>query len=587
MYHDERWATCARRSQQSLPRHTPQASGTVCPRAETNSKLAFNPSPPTIHYMQLEGSTTLFAAPGEIAALCREFDWAGTPLGPVERWTQSLRTIVDVVLSSRSPMLLFWGPHLIQFYNDAFRPSLGPSSGPAPRHPRALGMPAAEFWTDVWDFVGPQIQAVMERGEAVWFEDLYLPIERGAGVREDAWWTYNYSPVRDDDGRINGTLVVCLETTSSVRAHQLVEFERKRLADLFQLAPAFMCVLRGPDHVFELTNENYEKLIGFRDVIGKPAREALPEIEGQGYFELLDHVFQTGEPFIGETLPVNVQTSEGGPLEQRFMTFIYQAITEADGSRSGVFVHGVDVTESMHARAAAEAANRSKSEFLAVMSHELRTPLNAIDGYAELLEMEVHGPLTEAQRDDIARIRRSERHLLGLINEVLNYTQIEAGAVVYRRETVRLDDVITTCEALTAPQRRAKALTFHRDDCPPGIAACADGDRMQQIVLNLMSNAIKFTDPGGQIRVGCGSQDDAVRISITDTGRGILPEKLERIFEPFVQVDSRYARAHEGVGLGLAISRDLARGMGGDLAAESTPGVGSTFTLQLPAAETA
>jgi PAS domain-containing protein len=328
-------------------------------------------------------------------------------------------------------MLLFWGPQLIQIYNDAFRPSLGPATGPAPRHPRALGMGAADFWTDVWSVVGPQIAGVMERGEAVWFEDLYLPIERGEGVLDDAWWTYSYTPVLDDDGRINGTMVVCLETTSSVKARTAIEFERRRLADLFRHAPAFMCVLRGPEHTFELTNENYRKLIGFRDVVGKPVREALPEIVDQGYVQLLDGVLETGRPLVGDAMPVTLQASVDDPPEERVLNFVYQAISEPDGSRSGVFVHGVDVTEVIRARAAAEAANRSKSDFLAVMSHELRTPLNAIEGYAQLLELGVHGPLTDAQREAVARIRTSERHLLGLINEVLTYSRIEAGAVTY------------------------------------------------------------------------------------------------------------------------------------------------------------
>ena len=531
-----------------------------------------------------EVATELFAVPGEMAARCREFDWASTPLGPVEGWSQSLRTMAAAVLASRNPMLLFWGPDLIQFYNDAFRPSLGPASGSEPRHPRALGMPAAAFWTDVWDVVGPQIEGVMAGGEAVWFEDLHLPIERGAGVLDDAWWTYSYSPVRDDDGQINGTLVVCLETTASVKARAAVEFERSRLADLFRHAPAFMCVLRGPAHVFELTNENYQKLIGFREVVGKPLRAALPEVVDQGFLDVLDRVLETGEPFVGEALPVNLQTTAGGPLEQRYLNFVYQAITESDGSRSGVFVHGVDVTDAIQARAAAEAANRSKSEFLAVMSHELRTPLNAIDGYAELLELGVHGPLTEAQREDIARIRRSERHLLALINEVLNYTRIEAGAVTYECVDVTLDDVVASCDALTAPQRRAKRLAFHYQACPTGLLAYADPDKVQQILLNLMSNAIKFTEAEGRIDVKCAAAGETVSIAVKDTGPGISGEQAERIFEPFVQVDAHYTRRQEGAGLGLAISRDLARGMGGELTVESTVDVGSTFTLTLPRA---
>jgi len=251
-----------------------------------------------------------------------------------------------------------------------------------------------------------------------------------------------------------------------------------------------------------------------------------------------------------------------------------QSRSEAEAARA----------EAEAARAGAETANRAKSEFLAVMSHELRTPLNAIGGYAELIELEIHGPVTEAQRHAIARIQQSQRHLLGLINQVLNYTRIDAGAVRYSIEDVPVVEAVATAEALMLPQIRARGVAYALDPSPPGIAVRADRDKLQQVLLNLLANAAKFTEAGGEIRVRCGATPDTVRISVTDTGIGIPPDKLSTIFEPFMQVDQRHTRSHEGVGLGLAISRDLARGMGGDLTAASTPGEGSTFTLTLPRA---
>lgn len=234
------------------------------------------------------------------------------------------------------------------------------------------------------------------------------------------------------------------------------------------------------------------------------------------------------------------------------------------------------------ARAVAEAANKAKSEFLAVMSHELRTPLNAIGGYAELIEFGIRGPVTPEQRADLERIQRSQRHLLGLINGVLNYARLETGKVRYDVADVLVDELLATCEALVAPQARAKRLRLIVPSCPASLTFRGDQEKVQQIILNLLTNSIKFTDEGGCIEIVCDAHPVSIAINVVDTGVGIAPEKITSIFDPFVQVDSRLTRMHEGVGLGLAISRDLARGMGGDLTAASTPGSGSTFTLRLP-----
>ncbi len=234
------------------------------------------------------------------------------------------------------------------------------------------------------------------------------------------------------------------------------------------------------------------------------------------------------------------------------------------------------------ARVEAEAATRAKSEFLAVMSHELRTPLNAIEGYAELMELGVHGPVTDEQQLSLSRIRKSQRHLLGLINGVLNYTRVEAKAVHYDTAAVPLHEVVATCDALTAPQRHDKQLNFTAAPCDQRVVVSADREKLRQIVLNLLTNAIKFTEPGGSITVGCVQTAGSVALTVTDSGCGIPADQIDRIFDPFVQVDARLTRTQDGVGLGLAISRDLARGMGGELTVKSVFGRGSTFTLTLP-----
>ncbi len=220
------------------------------------------------------------------------------------------------------------------------------------------------------------------------------------------------------------------------------------------------------------------------------------------------------------------------------------------------------------------------------MSHELRTPLNAIDGYAELIELGIRGPITSEQREDLARIRKSQKHLLELINGILDYAQVEAGVVQYDIESVVLDECLATCEMLTIPQARSRGVQLQRHTCMPSIIVRADRAKVLQVVLNLISNAIKFTNPGGLITLQCeyvgNGEGKVVGVTVTDTGIGIAPEQLSRVFEPFVQVDAALTRTRDGTGLGLAISRDLARGMGGELTVESEMGVGSTFTLTLP-----
>ena len=241
---------------------------------------------------------------------------------------------------------------------------------------------------------------------------------------------------------------------------------------------------------------------------------------------------------------------------------------------------GADLEE---ARAAADKANHAKSEFLATMSHELRTPLNAIAGYVQILELGVHGPLTPAQRETLGRIERSERHLLRLINDVLNLARIEAGRVEYRIERIPVSELVEAVLPMVEPQMAARRLRSEVT-VPSSLTVQADREKTEQIVLNLLSNAAKFTPSDGCVRVVASLDDDPSRVAVRveDTGIGIAPEKLASVFEPFVQVDSSSARRAQGTGLGLSISRDLARGMKGDLTAESVVDVGSTFTLLLP-----
>jgi PAS domain S-box-containing protein len=279
---------------------------------------------------------------------------------------------------------------------------------------------------------------------------------------------------------------------------------------------------------------------------------------------------------------------------QFWANVVITAVRDSDGELVGFAKVTRDLTERRAAEmralsdarrvAAAEAANQTKAEFLATLSHELRTPLNAIAGYAELMELGVGGAVTEQQRGYLGRIRRSQEHLLGIINDLLNYTRIEAGQVHVEMRRVHLRAMIDEALTMVRVSASSKNITVIQGSCPEDLAALADRQKLAQITLNLLSNAVKFTPVGGQINVTCEESGNSVVLQVKDTGPGIPPENAGAVFEPFVQLGRSPTSPKEGVGLGLAISRELARAMNGDLTLESTPGQGATFSLTLPRA---
>ena len=273
-------------------------------------------------------------------------------------------------------------------------------------------------------------------------------------------------------------------------------------------------------------------------------------------------------------------------LEDARRIAVEEALRRAAEMRSTDLVELLDRTrrqaeEIEHRRNEADVANRTKTEFLAAMSHELRTPLNAIAGYVQLLMLGVRGPLTDEQAIDLGRIQRSQQHLLSLINDILNFSRLEAGAVTYEIGSVPLGSVLEAATSMISLQAAAKQITLTLEPCPPTMRALADDSKLEQVLLNLLSNAVKFTQRGGHVSIRCEAADDHVLTRVQDDGPGIPADRLADIFEPFVQLDRALGNPREGVGLGLAISRDLARGMQGDLTVESIPGKGSTFTVSL------
>lgn len=509
-------------------------------------------------------------------------NWAETPLGPVEQWPQALRIAVSICLNSRFPMFVWWGPRAINIYNDAYIPVLGK------RHPEAFGRPAKETWSDIWDVVGVQHDLVMERGESTWNERVLLVMERN-GFPEDTWFTWSYSPIYDGEG-IGGMFCACTEETGRVHA----ERERDRLMreaqdaartlrNWFDNAPGFVALLRGPDFVFELVNKAYYQLVGHRALEGRPAFEALPEVEEQGYFALLDRVYRSGEPFVGRAMRLVLQPAPDAPPLERYVDFLYQPVRDAGGAVVGIFAQGHDVTDQVQATAALEDANRRKDEFLAILAHELRNPLAPIR-QAALVAKATADPARQAWA--VGVIDRQVGHMALLLDDLLDVSRISRGKLALRITEVDLQSVVDAAVEGAWPGIEAKR---HRLDVRlPGhpVRLLGDAVRLAQVLSNLLSNAGKYTDPGGTITLTAEERAGRLLLRVRDTGIGLSREHLDGIFTMFSQIASDSDRAQGGLGIGLALSRGLVQLHGGTLEASSEgPGRGSEFTVNLPLPE--
>ncbi len=283
-------------------------------------------------------------------------DWSSTGLGPIERWGRELKSAVAMISRAPASMALLWGPDGLLIYNDGYRQIVGE------RHPRALGASALSVWPEASDFNRDVVRRV-GAGESISFRDVEFTLQRG-GELQATWFDLDYSPIFDDDGAVLGALALVVEKTESIRASRQLEQERSTFANLFEQAPTFMALLRGPQHVFDRINPGYAKLVGHRDVVGKSVAEALPEAAQQGFIELLDRVFTSGEAFSGTAAPFFVQPEPGGPVDHRFLDFVYQPIRDFEGTVTSIFVEGVDVTDREIAGAERRSADSRNRQIL-------------------------------------------------------------------------------------------------------------------------------------------------------------------------------------------------------------------------------
>ncbi|MCJ2111236.1 ATP-binding protein [Methylobacterium sp. E-025] len=298
----------------------------------------------------MSGSCDFLAGAGEMATLMRAYDWTTTPLGKPEGWPSGLRTAVRLLLNSHHPMHIFWGLEATFFYNDPFVPSAGPE-----RHPSALGRPASESWGEIWPVIGFEVAKVRNGGGHTWYEDQHVPILREGRV-EDAYWTYGLSPIDDDTAPngIGGVISILTETTKRKALEDSLRASNRRQRSLLQQIPGFVAVLEGPDLVYAYVNDAYVATAGARGYLGRTVRDVFPELEGQGFFELLDEVYATGVPFSAQDTPIRFVDED----EDRYIDFLFQPIREQNGPINGILVGGHEVT----ARVRAEAALRAEMD---------------------------------------------------------------------------------------------------------------------------------------------------------------------------------------------------------------------------------
>nr|WP_085553261.1 ATP-binding protein [Azospirillum agricola] len=550
------------------------------------------------------------------AAIMRDLDWSRTPVGPVDGWPQSLRATVRTLLASRYPMILTWGPHFIQFYNDAYAELIGD------KHPEALGIDIRITLAKAWDTLGPMIGEVMRTGIANWTPALLLLLER-AGYPEEAYFSVSHAPAEDDDGRIVGMLAVCSEVTPQIVGERRIGLLRDLAAKAGEarsveaacrdsMAIVAQHPLDLPFLLLYLTNPEGTEL-ALQGAVGLSAADlGVPEklslhgggpdpwglrgaaaggtvVTGAVDRRVTKPAGPWGDPVrVAVSQPIG-RSGHGAPIgvliagtsPNRALDEGYRSFLDLLAGQMAVILGNALAYEAERRRADVLAElDRAKTLFFSNVSHEFRTPLTLLLGPLEEL-LPKAAAWDAADRERLRTIHRNGLRLLKLVNALLDFARIEAGRTRIRFEATDLAAFTADIAGSFRSAVETAGLRFEVACGPLSRTVAIDRDMWEKIILNLLSNALKHTLTGG-IAVRLTASPEGVALAVSDTGTGVAAEDQERIFERFHRIASARARTHEGTGIGLALVRELARLHGGDVTLASAVDAGSTFTVTLP-----
>lgn len=521
-----------------------------------------------------------FEGGAEMGALIRSYDWSRTVLGAPEQWSQSLLTTIGIILKSRFPMCLWWGTELIQFYNDAYRPSLGNEG----KHPKALGQRAEECWPEIWPVIKPLIDQVLSGGESTWSEDQLIPIYRNNRI-ENVYWTFSYSKVNDTLGKPGGVLVICSETTDKVNTMVKIEktiteqvIARKKVEQAEEmLRLSIEAANVGTWHMDVATRKfiastRMKELYGYypdEEVSYDDVLNRIPEEYRNKVRLAVEQAIASGESYSIEH-PVTGYHDQT-PRWVRALGKLYPGTSDHTAHFSGLTL---DITEQKR-------DEMRKNDFIGMVSHELKTPLTSLNGYLQLLIARMRKTEDTFISTSLEKAYVQVKKMSTMINGFLNISRLESGKIHLDMEIFDLDQLIREIIEETKPTLQHHHLSL--SPCLP-VSVYADREKIGSVISNLLSNSIKYSPKGKIIEISCIAHDGVAEVSVRDEGMGIKPQAIEKLFERFYRVETKHTQNISGFGIGLYLCSEILLHHGGSIWVESEIGVGSTFHFSLPLA---